>query len=152
MLQKLLVKYFSVLPKQPKLEINLRTPTRTIFKSFHGFNRLYVNGPDNGLIGLSSNSFPRIYFLTSGYLSLKGYTKGPGSYAKNDSGDFVHSGGWLVMHDNNTMDIDLIECVEKENFKYEKVNTTQIDGEASLKNYFERRLQELAIKGLTRKI
>lgn len=152
MSHKALARYFSVLPKQPKLELNLRTPTRTIFKSFHGFNRIYVNGPENGWIGISTNSFPRIYFLTSGYLSLKGYTKGPGSFAKNDSGDFVHCGGWLVMHDNNTLDIDLIECTEKENFKYEKVSATPVEGESNLKGYFEKRLQELAVKGLSRKI
>lgn len=47
---------------------------------------------------------------------------GEGYFAKNDSGLFIHTGGWLFVHDNNSIEINLLECVEKEHFTFEKLD------------------------------
>ena len=39
---------------------------------------------------------------------------GEGNFAGNDSGLFIHTGGWLFVHDNNSIEVNLLECVEKE--------------------------------------
>lgn len=47
---------------------------------------------------------------------------GDGNFASNDSGLFVHTGGWLFVHDNNSIEINLLECTEKENFSFDKLD------------------------------
>ena len=56
-----------------------------------------------------------IFILTS-------YHLGDGNFAANDSGLFIHTGGWLFVHDNNSIEINLLECTEKENFSFDKLD------------------------------
>jgi len=145
-------RYFGVLPKQPKLELTMRTPYRTIFKSFTGFTRVYLTVPGEGYCGIGTNGYPRIACLPAGHIQVKNYTKGAGSFAKADSGEFVHSGGWAIMNDNNTIDINLFECIEKELFKYDKLDQNAITSDGSIGGQYERRLQDLALKAMARKV
>ena len=48
---------------------------------------------------------------------------GEGNFSKSDSGLFIHTGGWLFVHDNNSIEVNLLECTEKENFNFEKLET-----------------------------
>ena len=48
---------------------------------------------------------------------------GEGNFARNDSGLFIHTGGWLFVHDNNSIEINLLECSERENFAFEKLDS-----------------------------
>ena len=56
------MRFFGVLPKLPKVELTLRTPTRTIFENFNGFTRVYV-GTNKGLMAIGNKSIPRVYLL-----------------------------------------------------------------------------------------
>ena len=40
----------------------------------------------------------------------------------------------LTLYSNNTLDIDLIECVEKENFAFDKVETSPPNSEHKVDN------------------
>ena len=123
------MRYFGVLPKLPKMELTVRTPYRTIFKDFAGFQRLYVR-TDKGLMAIGNKSIPRVYLLPPGEMKVHGlqpgktfllsivsfvlsyyyeteiwlilyfYTFiGEGNHANQDSGVFMHTGGWLFMHE-----------------------------------------------------
>jgi len=68
-------KYFSVLPKCPKLELTMRTPYQTLFTHFTGFQRLYVT-TIKGLMCVSNRTPPVIYLLPAGEIKLINFTKG----------------------------------------------------------------------------
>ena len=125
------LRYFGVLPKLAKMELTVRTPYRTIFKDFNGFQRLYVR-TDKGLMAIGNKSIPRVYLLPPGEMKVHGVQQGDGNFAKNDSGVFMHTGGWLFMHDNNSIEVNLVECAEKENFDFTAIdgNTTETDSNA----------------------
>ena len=65
----------------------------------------------------------RIYFLFA--RKFKFIILGDGNFSTNDSGLFIHTGGWLFVHDNNSIEINLLECTEKENFAFDKLDSCQ---------------------------
>jgi hypothetical protein len=48
---------------------------------------------------------------------------GDGNFAANDSGLFIHTGGWLFVHDNNSIEVNLLEATEKETFNFDKLDS-----------------------------
>jgi hypothetical protein len=71
---KFSMRFFSVLPKAPKMELTMRTPYRTFFKDFTGFQRLYVH-TIKGLMCISNRTPPVIYLLPAGELKLTNMTR-----------------------------------------------------------------------------
>eukprot|EP01015_Nassula_variabilis_P005748 TRINITY_DN1428_c0_g1_i5.p1 TRINITY_DN1428_c0_g1~~TRINITY_DN1428_c0_g1_i5.p1 ORF type:complete len:140 (+),score=44.87 TRINITY_DN1428_c0_g1_i5:86-505(+) len=89
------VRYFAAQKKQ-KMELTLRTPYRTLFENFDGFSRIITKSNEAALI-IQNKSPAAIYVLPPGYLKVKLTTE-----AKNTSGDYLHLGGWLTVHMDNT--------------------------------------------------
>lgn len=118
------MRFFGVLPKLPKVELTMRTPYRTFFDNFNNFTRVYVQ-TTKGLIAIGNRSIPRVYLLPPGEINVKNIQAGDGNFAKSDSGLFIHTGGWLFVHDNNSIEVNLLECAEKEDFNFEKLETCQ---------------------------
>ena len=48
--------------------------------------------------------------------------EGDGNESKSETGDFIHTGGWLFVHDNNSCEINLLECEEKESFLWDSLD------------------------------
>ena len=46
-------------------------------------------------------------------------TEGAGKITKSESGEFIHTGGWLFVHDNNSCEINLLECEDKATFGWD---------------------------------
>lgn len=107
------MRFFGVLPKLPKVELTMRTPYRTFFDNFNNFTRVYVS-TSKGLIAIGNRSIPRVYLLPPGELTVKNIMAGDGNFTKSESGQFIHTGGWLFVHDNNSIEVNLLECSEKE--------------------------------------
>ena len=99
----------------------MRTPYRTFFDKFAAFTRVYVT-TQRGLIAIGNKSIPRVYLLPPGEINVKGITVGDGNKTKSESGLFIHTGGWLFVHDNNSIEINLLEACEKENFQFDKLD------------------------------
>ena len=95
-----------------------------IFSNFNKFTRLYVWTID-GLLAIGNRSNPRVYLLPPGEIEVKGVEKGDGNKAKNEDGKFIHAGGWLVVHENNSVAVDLVDCWEKQLYEFDKVTTPQ---------------------------
>jgi F0F1-type ATP synthase epsilon subunit len=126
------MRFFGVLPKLPKMELTMRTPYGTFFQNFSGFGRVYV-GTSKGQIAISNKTIPRVYLLPPGEIKLVGLTGGEGKITKSESGEFLHTGGWLFVHDNNSCEINMLECTEKEDFLWEnldKCEETETDSDA----------------------
>ena len=114
-------RFFGVLPKLPKVELTMRTPYQTFFKDFNGFQRVYV-GTSKGQIAIGNKTIPRVYLLPPGQVKVAHMTEGPGKLTKSESGEFIHTGGWLFVHDNNSIEINLLECSERETFNWDKLD------------------------------
>jgi len=68
-------KYFSALPKVPKMELTMRSPYRTFFKAFTGYQRIYVVTLQ-GLMCISNRTPPVIYLLPAGELKVTQMNRG----------------------------------------------------------------------------
>ena len=68
-------KYFSVLPKVPKMELTMRSPYRTFFKGFTAYQRIYVVTLQ-GLMCISNRTPPVIYLLPAGELKVTQMNRG----------------------------------------------------------------------------
>ena len=76
---------------------------------------------------------------------------GDGNFAKNDSGLFIHTGGWLFVHDNNSIEINLLECIEKEDFGFDKLDNLQQNETESAAGRVAASLQQKSVKLLQRR-
>jgi hypothetical protein len=92
-------KYFSVLPKAPKMELTMRSPYKTFFKNFIGFQRIYV-GTQKGQMAISNRTPPVIYLLPAGEIRVTNMQRTVGNLTdSNSNGEFVHSGGYVIVHE-----------------------------------------------------
>jgi len=74
-----------------------------------------------------------------------------GNFAKNDSGLFIHTGGWLFVHDNNSIEVNLLECTEKESFQFEKLDALTPNETESAAGRVAATLQTKTVKLLQRR-
>ena len=144
------MRFFGVLPKLPKVELTMRTPYRTFFENFNSFTRVYVQ-TNKGLIAIGNRSIPRVYLLPPGELNVKNIMAGDGNFSGSESGLFIHTGGWLFVHDNNSIEVNLLECSEKEKFNFEKLETCQTTETESPTGRVAATLQEKTVKLLQRR-
>jgi hypothetical protein len=79
------------------------------------------------------------------------FSIGDGNFAKNESGLFMHTGGWLFVHDNNSIEVNLLECIEKEQFSFEKLDNAPRTETESTAGRAAQGLQDKAIKLLQRR-
>ena len=92
------MRYFGVMPKLAKMELTVRTPYRTLFANFNNFSRLTVNTV-GGNMTIGNKSIPRVYLLPPGEMKVCNIAAGEGNHTSSDSGLFMHTGGWLFMHE-----------------------------------------------------
>ena len=93
------LRYFGVLPRLAKLELTVRTPYATLFENCNAFTRLYVTTLE-GQHAIGSRSIPRVYLLPPGEMTVKNMQPGAeGNKTKSETGAFLHTGGWLFVHE-----------------------------------------------------
>ena len=92
------MRYFGVLPRLAKLELTVRTPYATLFENFNAFTRVYVT-TIKGQMAIGARSIPRVYLLPPGEMVVKNMQQGEGNNTKSESGQFMHTGGWLFVHE-----------------------------------------------------
>ena len=144
------VRYFGVLPKLPKIELTMRTPYKTFFNNFSGFTRLYC-GTSKGQISIGNKTIPRVYLLPPGQIKVAHLTAGEGKHTDSENGEFIHTGGWLFVHDNNSIEVNLLECTERENFIWEKLDQSQETETESAAGRVAAALQHKTVKLLQRR-
>ena len=144
------IRHFGVLPKLPKIELTMRTPYRTFFQDFSGFTRVYANTL-KGQIAIGNKTIPRVYLLPPGQLRVAHLTAGDGRFVDSESGDFIHTGGWLFVHDNNSIEINLLEAEEKEKVNWEKLDGCSENETQSTAGRVAATLQEKTVKLLQRR-
>ena len=78
-------------------------------------------------------------------------TGGDGKKTESDSGEFIHTGGWCFVHDNNSCEINLLECCEKEDFLWDKLDASVETESESDAGRVGAALQGKTVKILSRK-
>ena len=69
----------------------------------------------------------------------------------NESGLFIHTGGWLFVHDNNSVEVNLLECCEKESFMFDKLDQCHVNETESPAGRIAATLQEKTVRLLQRR-
>ena len=92
------MRFFGVMPKLAKMELTVRTPYATTFAKFDGFKHLTV-GTIGGNITIGNKSIPRVYLLPPGEMKVSQIQPGEGNFTTSESGLFMHTGGWLFVHE-----------------------------------------------------
>jgi hypothetical protein len=82
---------------------------------------------------------------------VKNITAGDGNFTKSDSGLFIHTGGWSFVHDNNSIEVNLLECAEKEQFNFEKLENCATTETETAVGRAAASLQEKTVKLLQRR-
>ena len=144
------MRYFGVLPKLPKMELTIRTPYHTFFKDFNSFTRIYV-GTSKGQMSIGNKSIPRVYLLPPGQIKVAHMSEGPGKFTTSTDGEFIHTGGWLFAHDNNSVKVNLLECTERENFLWDSLDKSVETESQTPAGRVGAILQEKTVKLLQRK-
>ena len=141
---------FGVVPKLTKAELTVRTPYKTVFANFANFTRIYVWTID-GMLAVGNRSNPRVYLLPAGEMEVKGAERGEGNFAEDNASKFIHTGGWLFVHENNSIEVNLMECAEKELFNFDKLTLPEGLETDSAAGKVASQLQEKAYKGVLRR-
>merc|ERR1712038_1026399 len=82
-------------------------------------------------MAIGNKSIPRVYLLPPGEMKVQGIAAGEGNNTKSTDGLFMHTGGWLFVHDNNSIEVNLLECCEKEDFNFEKISQETSETESA---------------------
>ena len=110
--------------KKTKMEVNIRTPYKTFVENFSGFSRI-VTRTSEATIVVQNKMPPSIHMLPPGTLKLKSETE-----IKGFSGELIHMGGWLVIHPDNSCDINLMEAFDKKDLNSDKIGKGEFSKEA----------------------
>ena len=75
-------------------------------------------------MAIGNKSIPRVYLLPPGAFKVAHMqSAAEGKHTDSESGEFIHTGGWLFVHDNNSIEVNLLECTEKENFLWDQLDS-----------------------------
>ena len=76
---------------------------------------------------------------------------GEGKLTDSESGDFIHTGGYAFVHCNNSCEVNLLECVEKEKFLWENLEKSSDTETQSTVGRIAADLQTKTVKLLNRR-
>ena len=77
--------------------------------------------------------------------------EGEGKETPSDSGEFIHTGGWCFVHDDNSVEINMLECTEKEDFAWDELDKCTETETQSTVGRVAAALQEKSVKLLNRR-
>ena len=109
-----LKRFFSA--KKPKMELTIRTPYKTVVDSFSDFIRVVTRTSESYLI-VQNRMPPAAHVLPPGFLKVRMEKEIEGF-----SGDFMHLGGWLVIHPDNSCEINIMDIVERKHIETDKLD------------------------------
>ncbi|EAR90676.2 hypothetical protein TTHERM_01094890 (macronuclear) [Tetrahymena thermophila SB210] len=115
---------FSALTKKQKMEVTLRTPYKEYLANFDGFSRITAKTNEASLV-IQNKTPASLYVLPPGPLKIR-FT----SEVKNVSGDFLHTGGWVIVHADNTCEINVMDLFDRKEVRadqFEKGNIQDLD-------------------------
>ena len=91
------------------MSLSIRTPYKNILTDFTDFASISTK-TDEGVLVISNNMPPALHILEPGFVKVKLKNS---KEADEFSGEIIHSGGWAVIHPDNTCEISLLEGLDK---------------------------------------
>lgn len=89
------------------MELTIRTPYKTICDKYTDFIRI-VARTNEGVLIVNNKMPPALHILPPGPLIIR-----LSNSTDDFSGDFLHLGGWLIIHGDNSCEINLVDCFDK---------------------------------------
>lgn len=127
---------FAAKMKYPSMELTIRTPYWVVCERVTDFIRV-VAKTDEGVLIVNNKMPPAMHILPPGPLIIRL------SNSTNEfSGDFIHSGGWLIIHGDNSCEINLMDCFEKKEIWGDLIS--QKDFDLGLDNIYIGKIQTRA--------
>ena len=102
--------------KKPKMELTIRTPYKTVITSLSDFIRVVTRTSESYLI-VQNRMPPAAHVLPPGFLKVRMEKEIEGF-----SGDLMHLGGWLVIHPDNSCEINVMDIVERKDIATDKLD------------------------------
>ena len=118
-MKRTIIRLFST--RKPKMELTIRTPYKTFLADFSEFNSLMTETAEATLV-VQDNMPPAAHILPPGQVSVELEKASP-----DFSGNIMHFGGWLVIHPDNTCDINLIDGVDKNDVAADKLTKSEFE-------------------------
>ena len=127
-----------------RMQVTLRSPYKTYMQNFEGFSKI-VGRTTEGALVIQSKQPAAAYILLPGSLKVL-LTED----RKDTTGEFVHSGGFAVIHPNNTVEINLMECFDKKDIEAAKVSNAEFKETDSPTGKYVERIRSNAKKDYLR--
>ena len=128
------------------MEVTIRTPYRTIVENFDGFSRITAK-TNEAVLSVQNRSPPATYVLPPGYLKVK-FTEN----REDTKGEYLHTGGWLVVHPDNSCEITLADGWEKDEIAFDQLDKADIPAtDDSVAGKFVNRIRSRAQKTWVKK-
>ena len=118
-MNKALKRFFST--KKMKMELTIRTPYKTIVSNFADFQRVVTKTSEAYLI-VQNRMPPAAHVLPPGSLKVRMEKENP-----DFSGEFMHTGGWLVINPDNTCEISLMECIDRKDIQSDRLDKGELE-------------------------
>ena len=103
------------------MEVTIRTPYKTFLADYSEFSRLTTVTSEATLV-VQDKMPPAAHILPPGQLSIE-LDKASSEF----SGNIMHFGGWLVIHPDNSCDINLIDAVDKNDVEADKITKSEFE-------------------------
>ena len=111
MLSRTLARSFSTVSKNAKMKLTLRTPYTTILEDFDEFSNVKGWG-DKGTFNIQNRTPPLLYVIPPGPLTVN-----LSQDVEGFSGQLLHNGAFVVVHPDNSCEINMVDAFNKEDLK-----------------------------------
>ena len=144
-MQKTIKRFFAT--KKMKMELTIRTPYKTIVSEFADFQRVVTKTSEAYLV-VQNRMPPAVHVLPPGFLRVKMEKEMP-----DFTGELMHTGGWLVIHPDNSCEINLMECVDRKDVQGDRLDKGELEAvEDGLTGQYAQKIRTATQKAFQRNL
>lgn len=115
MLNRTILRTFATVNKNAKMKLTIRTPYGTLLEDFDEFANVkgWLHG---GTFNVQNRTPPSLFVLPPGPLDVR-----LNKEVEGFSGKILHNGAFVVVHPDNSCEINMIDAFKKEDLKAEQL-------------------------------
>ena len=113
--------FAQVASRKQRMELTIRTPYKTLVEKFTDFKRIIAK-TNEGILNIQNRSPSALYILEPGLLRVKTDKEVAGLPS-----DLFHTGGFAVVHPDNSCEIHLTEAVSRKEIAVEQLGKGQFE-------------------------
>jgi hypothetical protein len=147
MLNRTLTRAFSVVNKNAKMKLTLRTPYGTLLEDHDEFDNIkgWLHG---GTFSIQNKTPPALYVLPPGPLEVR-----LSKEIEGFSGRVLHNGAFVAVHPDNSCEINMIDSFTKEELSADQLDMWEFPEEDNIEQAkFIKRIRSKTQDTFTRKL